>query len=74
MENLPKTYEEALKDGYTQNDLKYQRGYVSRKVDIRKQPVLIAGGSRKGQLYILLPNFDSTQYCFRAYLKKKVEN
>ena len=48
-------------------DVKYQRGYVSRvkPVDI----IYKAGGSRSGELFVLLPNDRSTRYCFRAYMR-----
>lgn len=42
----------------------YQRGYVSRKTDLSKQPIL---KGRKGE-YILAPCFDTTRYCKRLYL------
>lgn len=65
------TYREAIENGYTDADTKYQRGYVSRKANTMEQPVQTAGGSRKGQLYVLLPCFTSTQYCIRQYLQKE---
>ena len=65
------TYREAIENGYTDADTKYQRGYVSRKANTKEQPVQEAGGSRKGQLYVLLPCFTSTQYCIRQYLRKE---
>lgn len=42
------TYGEAKANGWKEADTKYGRGYVSRKVDVDQQPVLVAGGSRKG--------------------------
>lgn len=62
------TYADAIKAGYREADIKYQRGYIRRRADPDAQPVRVAGGSRKGQLYVLLPCFTSTQYCFRQYL------
>lgn len=62
------TYGEALDMGYRMGDIKYQRGYVSRRVDVLEQPVKEAGGSRKGELYVLIPNRYSTNYCYRQYL------
>lgn len=64
------TYKEALQSGYTNGDLMWQRKYVSRKVNAENQPVLVAGGSRSGQLYVELPAWNSTNYSFRQYLKK----
>ena len=54
-------------------DTTLERGYVSRKKDIEipyeDHVIYMAGGKRKGQLYIYLPCFYSSQYCHRAYLK-----
>ena len=56
---------------YEKADIKLQRGYVSRKPkDDLLREVYVASGSRKGQYYILVPNYQSTQYCYRQYLKK----
>ena len=57
-----------IKGTYTFADKKYQRGYVSRKAYEDDQEVFMAGGCRSGDLYILLPTHNSTQYCFRQYL------
>lgn len=62
------TYADAIKAGYKTGDIKYQRGYISRRADPMAQPVRVAVGNRKGQLYVLLPCFTSTQFCFRQYL------
>lgn len=63
------TYMEALSQGYVQGDTKLSRGYTSRKVDPATQPVLVASGSRHGDLYVELPNPDSTYYgTIRQYL------
>lgn len=62
------TYAEALREGYKNADTKYQRGYISRRVDPGAQVVHTASGNRKGQKYVLLPCFHSTQYCIRQYL------
>lgn len=65
-----------IAQGYeTACDVKSQAGYVSRKpissVDYQKQPVYVAGrGPRQGQYFILAPNYISTRYCYRVYLKK----
>ena len=64
------TYGEALNAGYRDGDVTFQRGYVSRRVSVLDQPVKEAGGNRKGQLYVLLPNYRSTNYCYRQYLVK----
>jgi len=62
---------EALESGYTVGDVKYFQGYVSRKVVVMDQPVLTAGGYRKGQLYYECPNYNSTRYSLRVYLVKE---
>lgn len=67
----PKTYADAIAQGYTDSAATYQRGYISRKSIIANAPIHVAGGSRKGQLYVLLPSRKSTQYCIRQYLIKK---
>ena len=64
------TYQDAIKAGYIAGETKYQRGYVSRKTNADMQPVHVAGGRRKGQLYALLPCYTSTQYCIRQYFIK----
>lgn len=71
MENSIKTLNEALDAGYVRGEMKYQRGYISRRADIGEAPVHVAGGRRKGELYILLPCYHSTTYCMRQYLRKK---
>lgn len=64
------TYDEALRAGYRDGSQRYFRGYVSRKVDIGKQPVKTAGGNRKDGLYVELPCFHSSLYAIRQYLVK----
>lgn len=61
---------EALDNGYKMADMKFQLGYVSRKVNREEQKVHVACGKRKGQLYVLVPCFESTRYCYRLYLEK----
>lgn len=67
---IPKTYEEALAQGYTNSFTSLQRGYVSRKIDTDTAPVMVAGGNRKGMLYVVLPCWQSSQYSIRQYLTK----
>lgn len=64
------TYAETKKNGYVDADCKYFRGYISRKVNEDDQLVKVAGGRRKGQLYVELPCWHSTNYAVRQYLKK----
>ena len=63
----------AREDGYTESgERTKQAGYVSRRGDIEKSVVFIAGkGKRSGQLYYLAPAYDSTLYCWRVYLVKR---
>lgn len=67
---IPKTYNEAMAMGYHEADITWQRGYVSRVLNKCNAEVQIAGGHRKGQLYILIPSDTSTQFCMRQYLTK----
>lgn len=64
------TYIEALNNGYKTLDMKLFRGYISRKINKDNQPVKKAGGNRKGQYYIEIPNWNSTRYSYRLYLTK----
>lgn len=66
------TYCEALIAGWKPADTKWTVGYVSRKSFCLDEAVCHeAGGTRKGQLYILAPSWDSTQFCYRHYLTKE---
>lgn len=66
---LPRTLGEALRMGMMPGACAYERGYVSRKADIAELPIHIAGGSRLGQLYTRQPNWHTTYYCTREYLR-----
>lgn len=66
------TVKDLIKQGYHFSDVKLQRGYVSRKTDIGQSEVMQAGGSRKGQFYVLAPCFRSTRYCYRQYFVRGV--
>ena len=68
--STPRTLSDALDQGYRIADQMYQRGYISRKTDIGAQPIKVAGGSRRGQLYIEAPCSTSTQYSYRIYLAR----
>lgn len=66
------TYKEAKEQGYKVYQTKMQDGYVTRKPRPDDQiEVLTAEGYRKGDLYILMPNYSSTRYCKRCYLRKE---
>ena len=74
MENrrIGKTFGQMYDEGYRLGDMQYTKGYVSRKTsDIFTCPVYEARGSRKGELYILEPAYNTSRYCFRHYLYKK---
>ena len=62
------TYEEALHKGYRLGDRMYTIGYLSRTIDVMSQPVKVAGGSRKGQLYVDVPAYQTSRYHMRQYL------
>ena len=68
MKSTPKTYGEAMAAGWTMVDSSWCRGYVSRKGDPNNAAIQIAGGSRKGDYFVLLPSWQSTSYCIRQYL------
>lgn len=70
---IPKTLKDAYNDGYTITETKHVRGYLSRKIDDNDQPVKIAGGIRRGQLYVELPSFASSTYHYRCYLTKPID-
>ena len=66
-------YWDYLKNGYEFGDIKWQRGYVSRKLTTYAcTPVYaVTKGKRKGQLFILIPSYISTRYCKRIYLVRR---
>lgn len=66
----PATYADAIRAGYRPAGTAYQSGYVSRRCDTNAQPVQIGKGSRAGQLYVLLPCWQSSRYCIRQYLAR----
>ena len=68
--SAPRTLLDALDQGYRMSDTTFQRGYISRKINMYDQPVKVAGGSRRGQLYIEAPCSTSTQYSYRIYLAR----
>lgn len=53
-------------NGYVVSSMSLARGYVSRRETFFE--IKVAGGRRKGQLYVDLPNVKSTQYHWRGYL------
>lgn len=67
-DNTSMTVDDALHSGYQIGDSTYQRGYVSRKINVMQQPVQVAGGSRAGELYFDGPCYHSTRYHYRTYL------
>lgn len=67
------TYKEAKANGYKVIDVAWTRKYISRKTNVDEQPVLEAGGKRKGMLFVEVPCWKSTQYSKRLYLAKDGE-
>ena len=64
------TYKEAKEQGYKDIYQRYQRGYVSRKINTDDQPVLKSGRNGKGPEYVLLPAGRTTRFCVRQYIRK----
>jgi len=65
--------QEAEKAGYIlTGEYTKQCGYVTRAGDpLYSRPVYRAGkGKRAGQLFVLVPSYQKTINCFRAWLKK----
>lgn len=69
---IPDSWRDARALGYKVTYTALQRGYVSRRIDVDDQPIMIAGGHRRGRLYYLAPSWQSTQYCRRVYIDKAV--
>lgn len=67
---IPQTLRQAVNSGYVLADTTLQRGYVSVYQAAQDAPVYVAGGNRRGQLYVLLHNPSSTMYCYRQYLRR----
>ncbi|HBS60891.1 MAG TPA: hypothetical protein DEA44_16715 [Firmicutes bacterium] len=65
------TYRQALTAGYTDSRQAWQRGYISRKTATDKQPIQY---DRYGNPYVLLPSWQTTQYCVRQYLLRPATN
>ena len=63
------TYKEALEQGYTNAEQKYEQGYVSRKTNPLDHVVQV---SARGRLYVSIANPKSTRYCIRQYLNAPV--
>lgn len=70
---IPKTLRDALENGYRIDERVHVRGYLSRKINPLDQPVKIAGGSRKGRLFVESPRYDSSTYHYRFYLIKTLD-
>ena len=63
------TYKEALEQGYTNAEQKFEQGYVSRKTNLLDHVVQV---SARGRLYVSLANPKSTRYGIRQYLNAPV--
>lgn len=68
------TYGEAIANGYREKDVAYTRGYLERKTDSYEREVKVVkrsgGGRRKGDLYVEIPCYHSTNYHYRVYLTR----
>ena len=64
------TYAEAIANGYKWHHDAYFAGYVSRKVDVRNQPLKKARGMyrNKDLFYVELPCWHTSRFAIRAYL------
>ena len=52
-------------------DTRSERGYVSRRLkDSDSITSGVANGRRAGEKYVLMPRYDSTNYCYRVYYKE----
>lgn len=69
-DTMPRNWAEAKAAGYRATNTSLQRGYVRVGLRDNDMPVRVAGGSRKGQLYVLMHNPQSTMYCIRQYIAK----
>lgn len=58
-------YSEALKKGWKEGRVAWARGYISRKVNQMDQLVY---RSARGEYYVELPSWQSSQYFHRQYL------
>lgn len=61
------TLKDALELGYTNGDVRWHRGYVSRKSDLMALPVYMSDDG-KNKLYMLLPTWSSTSRCVKMHL------
>jgi hypothetical protein len=66
---IPKSYFDAKKAGWIETNTSLCRGYVSRKMNTDNAPIHAAGGIRRGEYYVLLPSWQTSQFCIRQYLK-----
>ena len=68
------TYGEAIANGYREKDVTYTRGYLERKTDNSEREVKTVkrsgGGRHKGDLYVEIPCYHSTNYHYRVYLAR----
>lgn len=66
------TYKDFVDNGfYPSGDVTMQRGYTRRKEPIMDKDVyLVERGPHSGQVFILMPSYESTRYCLRVYLTK----
>ena len=65
MKQTPTTYGDALAAGWTRGREALTRCYISRKGDALQRPLAV---TKRGEVYVLLPNWRSTNYSLRQYL------
>lgn len=66
---------EIMGKGYAATgEMRKQNGYISRKRSTKEfmnQPVyLVERGRMTGKMFILMPSYSSTRFCWRQYLEK----
>lgn len=64
------TFKQALEIGYYVYDIKKTYGYISRLTITDKQLVKTGKGSRRGELFVEIPNYTGTTFYYRYYIRK----
>lgn len=65
----PKTFKEAKEMGWVVYDVMTCAGYLSRRIDIDNQPIILSKkGARSGEYYFKTPNYQETGYHYRNYI------
>lgn len=61
------TLKDALELGYTNGDVSWHKGYISRTTDLMSQPVHRSNDG-KNMLYVLLPTWSCNSHCIKMNL------